>query len=51
MLVLDQTLGFFDHHFSDLNVARGGFVERRGYHLALHRPLHIGHFFGPLIDQ
>ena len=26
-------------------------VERRGDHLAVHRPLHVGDFFGPLVDQ
>src|SRR5262249_16770305 len=41
--VLDQALGLFDHHFRDLNMARCRFVEGRGYDLALHRTLHVGH--------
>ena len=50
-LVLDQALGFFDHHFCDLHVARGGFVEGGGNHFTFHGTGHFGHFFGPLIDQ
>src|SRR3546814_4825394 len=30
LLVLDETLGLFDHHFGDLDVARRGLVEGRG---------------------
>jgi hypothetical protein len=50
-LVLDQALGLFDHHFGDLHVARGGFVEGRGDNLALHAALHVGDFLGALVDQ
>ena len=49
--VLDQALGFLDHHLGDRDVARGRLVEGRGDHLALHRALHVGHFLGPLVDQ
>ena len=51
MLVLDQALGFLDHHLGDLNVPRRRFVEGRGDDLAAHRPLHVGHFFGTFVDQ
>jgi hypothetical protein len=50
-LVLDQSLGLFDHHLGDLDVADGRFVEGGGDHLALHRTLHVGDFFRPLVDQ
>ena len=49
--MLDQALGLFDHHLGDLNMAHGGFVESRGHDLALHRALHVRHFFRPLVDQ
>ncbi|EAQ02975.1 hypothetical protein OB2597_12563 [Pseudooceanicola batsensis HTCC2597] len=50
-LVLDQTLGLLDHHLRDRHVPRRRFVECRGNHLALHRPLHVGHFLGSFVDQ
>src|SRR5262245_24917988 len=50
-LVLDQAFGFLDHHLGDLHVARGRLVEGRGDHFALHRALHVGHFFRPLVDE
>ncbi len=49
--MLDQALGFLDHHFGDLDVAAGGLVEGRGDDLALHRALHVGDFLRPLVDQ
>ena len=49
--MLDQTLGFFDHHFSHLHMARGRLVERGADDFALHGPLHVGNFFGPLVDE
>jgi hypothetical protein len=49
--VLDQALGFLDHHLGDLNVARAGSSKVGGDHLALHRTLHVGDFLGPLVDQ
>ena len=49
--MLNQTLGLFDHHFGDLNVALGGLIKGGGYNFALHRALHVGHFFRTLIDQ
>ena len=51
LLVLDQPLGLFDHHFGDLHVAHRGLVESGGDHFAADRALHLGHFFGPLVDQ
>ena len=51
LLVLDQALRLFDHHFRDLHVARRRLVERRRHDLAAHRALHLGHFLGPLVDQ
>ena len=50
-LVLDQALGFFDHHFGHLHVARGRLVEGGTDHFAAHRALHVGDFFGALVDQ
>ena len=49
--MLDQPLGLFDHHLGDLNVAHGRFVEGRRHDLAVHRALHVRHFFRPLVDQ
>ncbi len=49
--VLDQPFGLFDHHLGDLNVAHGGFVEGRRHDFAVHRALHVRHFFRALIDQ
>ena len=49
--MLDQALGLLDHHFGHLHVANRRFVEGRGHDLALHRPLHVGHFLRPLVDQ
>ncbi len=49
--VLDQAFGLLDHHLGDLDVAHRRFVEGRGNHLALHRALHVGDFFRPLVDQ
>ena len=48
---LDQALGLLDHHLGDLHVARGRLVEGGGDHLALHRALHVGDLFGPLVDE
>jgi hypothetical protein len=50
-LVLDEALGLLDHHLGDLDVARGRLVKGRGNDLALHRALHVRHFFRPLVDQ
>src|SRR3546814_9878115 len=51
LLVLDETLGLFDHHFGDLDVARRGLVEGRGDDFAVHAALHVGDFLGPFVDQ
>src|SRR6185312_5872453 len=50
-LVLDKALGLFDHHFGDLDVAGGGFVEGRSDDFAIDGPLHVGDFLGALVDQ
>jgi hypothetical protein len=50
-LVFDQALGFLDHHFGDLHMACGRFVERAGHHLGAHGALHVGHFLRALVDQ
>ena len=34
-----------------MDVAAGGFVERRGNDLAAHRALHVGDLFRPLVDE
>ncbi len=49
--VFDQALRLLDHHLGDLNVAHRRLVEGRGHNLALHRALHVGDFFRPLVDQ
>ena len=51
LLVLDQALRLLDHHLGDLHVALRRLVEGRRDHLAVDRPLHVGHFFGPLVDE
>ena len=38
-------------HVGHLDVTRGGLVEGRGDDLGLHRPPHVRHLFGPLVDQ
>jgi hypothetical protein len=50
-LVFDQALGLLDHHFGDLDVARGRLVEGRGDDFAAHRAQHFGDFLGALVDQ
>ena len=50
-LLSASRFAFLDHHFGDLHVARGRFVERRGNDFAPHGTLHLGHFLGPLVDQ
>ena len=49
--MLDQALGLLDHHLGDLDVTYRRLVECRGHDLALHRALHVGHFFRTFIDQ
>src|SRR5574343_1156603 len=51
LLVLDQALGFLNHHLGDLYVTYGWFVKGRGNHFAAHGALHFGHFFRTFIDQ
>src|SRR4029077_16823743 len=50
-LMFDQSLGFFDHHFSDLDVTCRGLVEGRGNYFAFDGALHVGDFFRTLVDQ
>src|SRR6188474_80530 len=49
-LVLDQTFGLFKDHFGDLDVALRRFVERRADDFAFDGALHVGDFFGALVD-
>ena len=51
LFVLDQPLGFFDHHLGDLHMAGCGLVEGRRHDFAADRALHFGDFLGTLIDQ
>ena len=51
LLVLDQALGLLDHHLRDLHVALRRLVEGRRDDLALHRALHVGDLFRPLVDE
>ncbi len=49
--MLDKALGLLDHHFGNLDVPHRRLVEGRGNDLALHRALHVGDFFRPLVDE
>ncbi len=52
--VLDHPLGLFDDHLRHLDVPGRRLVERRADHFAVRPfdlPLHVGHFFRPLVDQ
>ena len=52
--VLDQALGLFQGDVADVDVLGGRLVERAGHHLGVragHRAHHVGHFFGPLVDE
>src|SRR5674536_265055 len=48
---LDQPLGSLDRELRDGGVVRRWAVEGGGDDLALHRPLHVGDLFWPLVDQ
>jgi len=50
-LVLDEALGFLEHHFGDLDVALGRLVECGADDFALDGALHVGDFFGALVDE
>ena len=41
----------FDDHFGHLHVTLRRLVEGRRDHFTCHRPLHVGDFFGPLVDE
>jgi hypothetical protein len=49
--VLNEALGLLDDHLGDLDVAGGGLVEGGGDDLSLDRTLHVGDFFGALVDE
>mmetsp|Transcript_18535 Transcript_18535/g.30416 ORF Transcript_18535/g.30416 Transcript_18535/m.30416 type:complete len:299 (+) Transcript_18535:12857-13753(+) len=49
--MLDQALGFLDDHLGNCHVPCRWFVKGRTDNLTLHRPLHVGNFLGPLINQ
>ena len=46
-----QAAGLVQDHVGHLDVALGGFVERRGDNLRLDAALHVGHFLRALVDQ
>ena len=51
-LVLDHTLGFFDHHFRHLDMPLGRFVKGRTNHFgAAARAFHVGDFLRPFVDE
>jgi hypothetical protein len=50
-LVFDQSLGLFDDHFGDLDVATGGFVKGGGDDFTAHGALHFGDFFRALVNE
>ena len=41
----------FDRHLGDHHMSLGGFIEGRTDNLGLYGTLHVGHLFGPLIDE
>ncbi len=49
--MFDKTLRLFDDHFRNLNVAGCWLIEGRRNNFTLHRALHVGYFFRPLVDQ
>ena len=49
--MLDEALGFFEHHLGDLRVAFGRFVERRTDDLGIDGALEVGDFLGALVDE
>ena len=48
--VFYHALGFFNHHFSHLDVALRRFVEGRGDDFAAHGAAHFGNFFRAFIN-
>ena len=51
MPLLGQPLAAFDDQLRQAHVALDVAVQAAGHHLALDAPLHVGDFFGPLVDQ
>ena len=51
LLVLDQAFGALDHHFGDLHVPAGRFVEGGGDDFATHGTAHFRDFFRTLVDE
>ena len=49
--MLDQALGLLDDHFGHLHVAGGRLVEGGTDDFALDGALHVGDFFGALVDE
>ncbi len=49
--MFDKTTGFVQHHLGHLDVPFGRFVEGGGDNLTLDGTLHVGHFFGALINE
>ena len=48
---LDETLRAFHRQFGNRGVVLGMLVERRGDDFAVDRALHVGDFFGTLVDE
>ena len=48
---LHEPLGALHRQLGDGRVILGMLVERRGDDFAVDRPLHVGDFFGPLVDE
>src|SRR5690606_29865248 len=49
--VFNQAFGLLDDHLGNLHMARRRLIEGGGDDLTLHRTLHVGDFFGTLVDQ
>ena len=49
--MLYQALGFLQNHFRNLNMPLRRFIEGRADDLTFHGALHVGDFFGALIDE
>ena len=50
-LAFSQALGFFDDHFSNLNMASSRFVEGGSNDFAFNGAFHFCHFFRTFVDQ
>ena len=50
-VAFDEPFGALQHQVGDLDVLLRRAVEGGGHHLGLHGAAHVGHLFGPLIEE